>query len=86
MAKFSFNNTLEWQKTFGGSEDDRAADIVQTLDGGFAVLGFSKSSDRDCFSKCWISGFLAGKTSQIMEHYFGKNHLAFLELTMAQHF
>jgi hypothetical protein len=45
ISKFSSEHILEWQKTFGGSDDDRATAIVQTLDGGFAVLGFAKSSD-----------------------------------------
>ena len=45
ISKFSSKNILEWQKTFGGSDDDRATAIVQTLDGGFAVLGFAKSKD-----------------------------------------
>ena len=45
ISKFSSKNILEWQKTFGGSDDDRATAIVQTLDGGFAVLGFAKSTD-----------------------------------------
>ena len=47
IQKFSADNTLEWQKTFGGSKDDSAASIIQTKDGGFAVLGYSKSSDTD---------------------------------------
>jgi hypothetical protein len=47
IQKFSAENTLDWQKTFGGSEDDSAASIIQTKDGGFAVLGYSKSSDSD---------------------------------------
>ncbi len=45
ISKFNAENHLEWQKTFGGSEDDRASDIVQTLGGNFVVLGYSKSSD-----------------------------------------
>jgi hypothetical protein len=47
IQKFSAENTLEWQKTFGGSKDDSAASIIQTKDSGFAVLGYSKSSDTD---------------------------------------
>jgi hypothetical protein len=47
VSKFSSENTLEWQKTFGGTEDDRAADVIQTLDGNFAVLGYRKSSDSN---------------------------------------
>ena len=47
VSKFSLENTLEWQKTYGGSEDDKASAVIQTLDGGFLVLGYSKSSDLD---------------------------------------
>ena len=75
VAKFSFNNTLEWQKTFGGSEDDRAADIVQTLDGGFAVLGFSKSSDREISTNAVSQDFWLVKLSNngtlVWEKSFG---------------
>lgn len=47
VSKFTSENVLEWQKTFGGSEDDRAADVIETKDGGYAILGYSKSSDVD---------------------------------------
>lgn len=47
VMKFSKDDTLQWNKTFGGSEDDRGADIIATNDGGFALFGFSKSSDND---------------------------------------
>ena len=63
MLKFDVNNTLSWQKTFGGSEDDRAADIVQTLDGGFAVLGYSKSSDIDVSTNAGAQDFWILKLS-----------------------
>ena len=47
VMKFTANNSLLWSKTFGGTEDDRGNDIIQTADGGFAVLGFTESSDED---------------------------------------
>ena len=47
LLKFNEANTLEWQKTYGGSEDDRGSDLIQTSDGGYAVIGKSKSSDGD---------------------------------------
>jgi len=47
VAKFSADDNLLWSKTFGGSENDRASDIIETLDGGFAVLGYSESNDAD---------------------------------------
>ncbi len=45
VMKFSSDNTLLWQHTYGGSDNDRGTDIIATNDGGFALLGFSKSDD-----------------------------------------
>ncbi len=47
VLKYSANSTLEWQQTYGGSADDKAKDIIQTTDSGYAVLGYSKSADGD---------------------------------------
>jgi mannose/fructose-specific phosphotransferase system component IIA len=45
--KLDAENNIQWSKTFGGSEDDRGNDILQTKDGGFAILGYSTSSNLD---------------------------------------
>lgn len=37
--------TIQWQKSFGGSNNETAKSIVQTPDGGYITAGFSKSSD-----------------------------------------
>lgn len=63
ISKFSSDNSLEWQKIFGGSEDDRAADIIQTKDGNFAVLGYSKSTDIDVSSNAGSQDFWLLKIS-----------------------
>jgi hypothetical protein len=47
LLKYAADNTLLWSKTFGGSKDDRGADVIQTQDGGFALLGYSQSIDQD---------------------------------------
>ena len=47
VVKFDATNTIEWSKTFGGSDDDRARDILQLSDGSFLVTGFSRSTDLD---------------------------------------
>ena len=47
LLKFNVENELQWQKTYGGSADERGNAIIQTQDGGYAVLGFSFSSDGD---------------------------------------
>ncbi|RCS25967.1 hypothetical protein DUT90_09300 [Polaribacter sp. WD7] len=47
LLKYDKNNDLQWQKTYGGSKDDRGADIIQTNDNGFLVTGHSRSNDLD---------------------------------------
>tara|TARA_R110002072_G_scaffold174802_15_gene330504 strand:+ start:10358 stop:11722 length:1365 start_codon:yes stop_codon:yes gene_type:complete len=41
------NGELQWSKTYGGSADDRATRIISTNDGGFAVIGYTRSNDGD---------------------------------------
>ena len=60
LLKFDARNQLQWQKTYGGSDDDRGFDLIQTSDGGFAMLGKSKSNDLDVsensgFDDFWVS-------------------------------
>ena len=47
MLKFDADNLMQWQKTFGGSLDDKGSDLLQTSDGGYIIFGSSKSSDGD---------------------------------------
>lgn len=47
LLKFDEIGNLQWQKTYGGSDDDRGVDLVQTTDGSFVIFGFSKSADGD---------------------------------------
>ena len=57
VLKFSADNTLLWSKTFGGSKDDRGEDIITTKDGGFALLGYSQSTDNDVTSNAGSKDF-----------------------------
>ena len=61
LLKFNEANTLEWQKTYGGSEDDRGSDLIQTSDGGYAVIGKSKSSDGDVLENSGYEDFWVTK-------------------------
>jgi hypothetical protein len=45
LLKFDNSSNLQWQKAYGGTDDDRGSDIIQTTDGGYAITGYSKSSD-----------------------------------------
>jgi len=47
VVKLNADGTKLWSKTFGGSNDDRATRIINTNDGGFAVTGFTRSTDGD---------------------------------------
>lgn len=39
LIKLNGNGTLQWSKTFGANSDERAYDVIQTVDGGYAVAG-----------------------------------------------
>lgn len=47
VLKFNAEDQFQWQKTYGGSDDDRGKTIIQTNDGGYAILGYSFSTDGD---------------------------------------
>lgn len=59
LLKFSAIGDLEWQKTYGGSNDDRGQAVIQTSDGGYAITGYAQSDDGDAsnnegFHDNWI--------------------------------
>jgi len=35
-----------WERTFGGNVEDQALEVLQTIDGGYALVGFSESQGR----------------------------------------
>jgi len=50
---------IEWQKSYGGTNDEEARSIQQTADGGYIIAGASSSDDGDVSgnhgnSDCWI--------------------------------
>jgi hypothetical protein len=47
----NFSGELVWVKTYGGSNEDDAIDIVQANDGGYVVLGFTNSNDGNITEK-----------------------------------
>ncbi|MPT33479.1 MAG: T9SS type A sorting domain-containing protein [Chryseobacterium sp.] len=47
IVKLDNNGIIQWQKSLGGSNDDYAANIQQTLDGKYIVVGSSLSNDGD---------------------------------------
>ncbi|WP_317045759.1 hypothetical protein [Hanstruepera ponticola] len=60
VLKFDMTHNLQWSKTYGGTGDDRGHAIIQTQDGGYAILGYSTSNDLDVTDNAgaqdyWIS-------------------------------
>ncbi|WBV61944.1 T9SS type A sorting domain-containing protein [Chryseobacterium camelliae] len=43
IVKLDVSGNLQWQKTFGGSNDEAAQSIRQTTDGGYIVAGWTNS-------------------------------------------
>lgn len=62
LTKFNKNSEIEWTKTYGGSDEDRGKDIIQTSDGGFALLGYVNSSDGDVSENKGLQDFWFIKT------------------------
>jgi len=53
ILKLYSNGNIEWQKTYGGSNYEYPACIQQTEDGGYIVLGNTKSFGAGNYD-CWI--------------------------------
>lgn len=49
--KTAFNGEIDWVKNFGGSGEETLRAVIKTLDGGYAMLGFSNSIDGDLMHK-----------------------------------
>jgi len=47
VVKTDAAGTLQWQKSYGGSGDDKAYSVRQTSDGGYIVAGSASSIDGD---------------------------------------
>lgn len=46
-----FDLSIEWTKTFGGSNEDSALSVVESTDGGYVLAGYTQSTDGDISSK-----------------------------------
>jgi hypothetical protein len=57
VLKYSADRVLQWNKTFGGSGNDRGRAIIQTADGGYALIGSSTSTDGDVTGNAGQSDF-----------------------------
>lgn len=70
---------IEWQHSIGGSDNDDAQSIQQTVDGGYIVAGVTNSSDGDVTSNhggsdAWIVKLAADGSIQWQETLGGSNN------------
>lgn len=47
----SFEGILDFVSTYGGSNEDDAVSVVQSIDGGYVILGSTQSNDGDIVDK-----------------------------------
>jgi len=47
LLKLDTEGNLEWNKTYGGSKDDRGQSLALTSDGGYMLTGYAMSDDGD---------------------------------------
>ncbi len=47
LIKLDTDGTLIWSQTYGGTGEDIGKKVIQTRDGGFAIVGYSMSNDGD---------------------------------------
>lgn len=62
---------VKWSRTFGGDKGDEARSVIQTLDGGLAIVGFSHSFGIGK-SDIWLLKLDAEGNEQWQETYGGK--------------
>lgn len=47
VIKLNNSGTVQWQKTYGGNDNDHASSICQTADGGYIAIGQTSSTNDD---------------------------------------
>ncbi len=53
ILKLDANGNIQWQKTYGGSQDDEFKNVHQLSDGNYATCGFTKSG-ADINGDAWL--------------------------------
>lgn len=62
IVKTDSNGTIQWQKTFGGNNVDWPERIIQTIDGGYMVVGSTMSLNQDALGNHGLTDGFAIKT------------------------
>ena len=59
VVKVDSTGNIQWEKTYGGNNVEIGYDIQQTLDSGYAMVGFTQSNNGDVsvnhgLTDCWV--------------------------------
>ncbi len=70
--------SIKWQKTYGGTANDKATKVISTTDGGYIVVGNTLSNDDDVtanygLNDVWIVKTDASGTIEWQKNYGGDN-------------
>jgi hypothetical protein len=64
VVKTDPSGNIQWQKTYGGSAEDRASSVQQTTDGGYVIAGMTFSNDGDVTGNHGSEDYWVVKTDQ----------------------
>jgi hypothetical protein len=78
IVKLNSNADIEWEKSYGGSDYDKAQSIQQTIDGGYIVAGLTFSNDGDVTNNnggvdAWILKLTVNGDIEWQKNYGGSN-------------
>ncbi len=51
VVKVDYTGNLEWERTYGGSDEDEAWDVIPASNGGYIVVGHARSTDGDVIAQ-----------------------------------
>jgi hypothetical protein len=79
LLKLDAEGNLQWNKTYGGSKDDRGQAVAQTKDGGYILTGYAMSDDGDAsnnegFHDNWILKVDAAGTMEWQQSFGFSGH------------
>lgn len=62
LVKLDSGGELQWQRSYGGANNDVAADVVQMVDGGYLFVGSTMSDEGFSFGNHGLSDFWVVRT------------------------
>jgi len=74
VVKLNRSGNIEWEKQYGGSNEDIATSVQQTTDGGYIVAGYTGSNNGDVGSNYGSSDYWIIKLDELGYMVWEKNY------------